>query len=148
MVADKLASYHFSLLTQLALINIEPVWTAGRSDKFQPTPESLKLGGPGMLHLRLVGFGSSMRNNSTFRHIPILVLGDLDKTATPTIDELYKVLREATSLEALSIGQMDRAGECCRKMTACNLRLAEPLSERGPLNPDRLLKLHFFSGGK
>ncbi|KAJ7333928.1 hypothetical protein DFH08DRAFT_813998 [Mycena albidolilacea] len=107
------AALHICLL---ALINIEPVWTAGRSDKLQPTPQFLKLGGPGMLHLRLVGFGLSMRNNS-----------DLDKTATPTIDELYKVLREATSLEALSIGQW--------------------IERRGPLNPDRLLKLHFSPGG-
>lgn len=111
LVADKLSSHQFSQLTQLALINIEPVWGAERSDDLQPTPEFLKLGGPAIRHLRLVGFGLSIRNKGEFRHITILVLGDLDKITAPTVDELYGVLREATWLAGLSIGIWDRAGE-------------------------------------
>jgi hypothetical protein len=89
IVADKLASSCFSHLTQLALINIEPVWTTDRAEKLQPTLEFLKIGEPAMRHLHLVGFGLSMRNNCSFRHIAILVLGDLDRTTAPTMDKLY-----------------------------------------------------------
>jgi hypothetical protein len=110
IVADKLAFSRFSHLTQLALINIEPVWTTDRAEKLQPMLEFLKLGEPVMRHLRLVGFGLLMRNNCSFRHIAILVLGDLDRTAL-TMDELYWMLLEAMSLEALSVGKLDRSGK-------------------------------------
>jgi hypothetical protein len=111
VVADKLASSSFSHLTQLALINIEPVWTTDRPEKLQPTPGFLKLGEPAMRHLRLVGFSLSLRNNCRFRHIAVLVLGDLDRSTAPTMDELYLVLLEATVLEALSVGKLDRTGK-------------------------------------
>ncbi|KAJ7715698.1 hypothetical protein B0H14DRAFT_2644057 [Mycena olivaceomarginata] len=109
VVADKLASSRFSHLTQLALINIEPVWTTDRPEKLQPTPGFLKLGEPAMRHLRLVGFCLSLRNSCSFRHIAVLVLGDLDRTTAPTMDELYLVFLEATGLEALSVGKLDRS---------------------------------------
>jgi hypothetical protein len=111
IVADKLASSRFSHLTQLALINIEPVWTTDHPEKLQPTPEFLKLSEPAMCHLRLVGFGLSLRKNCSFRHIAVLVLGNLDRTTAPTMDELYLVFLEATWLEALSVGKLDRTGK-------------------------------------
>ncbi|KAJ7802561.1 hypothetical protein B0H14DRAFT_2614201 [Mycena olivaceomarginata] len=132
VVADKLASSSFSHLTQLALINIEPLWTTDRPEKLQPTPEFLKLGKPAMRHLRLVGFSLSLRNNGSFRHIAVLVLGDLDRSTAPTMDELYLVLLEATVLEALSVGKLDRT---------------DPLSDREPLHLNRLNKIHFYAGG-
>ncbi|KAJ7304788.1 hypothetical protein DFH08DRAFT_825350 [Mycena albidolilacea] len=132
VVADKLASSSFTHLTQLALINIEPVWTTDRPEKLQPTPEFLKLGEPAMRHLRLVGFSLPLRNNGSFRHIAVLVLGDLDRSTAPTMDELYLVLLEATVLEALSVGKLDRT---------------DPLSDREPLQLNRLNKIHFYAGG-
>ncbi|KAJ7801006.1 hypothetical protein B0H14DRAFT_2615696 [Mycena olivaceomarginata] len=132
VVANKLASSSFSHLTQLALINIEPVWTTDRPEKLQPTPEFLKLGEPAMRHLRLVGFSLSLRNNGSFRHIAVLVLGDLDRSTAPTMDELYLVLLEATVLEALSVGKLNRS---------------DPLSDREPLHLNRLHKIHFYAGG-
>ncbi|KAJ7789651.1 hypothetical protein B0H14DRAFT_2627007 [Mycena olivaceomarginata] len=90
-----------------------------RADKLLPTPQFINLGGPMMCHLRLVGFA-------------ILMLGNLDRTTAPTMDELYRVLLEATWLEALSVGKMDRT---------------DPLSEREPLHLNRLIRLHFFAGG-
>jgi hypothetical protein len=111
-IAGQLASSRFPRLTQVALINIEPVWTTDRADKLLPTPQFINLGGPTMRHLRLVGFGLSMQNNICFRHVAILVLGNLDGTTAPTMDQLYRMLLEATWLEALSVGRMDRTGEC------------------------------------
>ncbi|KAJ7771893.1 hypothetical protein B0H14DRAFT_2632363 [Mycena olivaceomarginata] len=52
----------------------------------------------------------SMRNNKNFRHIAVLVLGDLDQATAPTAVELYGVLLEANWPEALSLGKLGRTG--------------------------------------
>jgi hypothetical protein len=111
IIADKLASYRFSRLTQLALINVEPGWARERPHTLDPTPDFVRLDDPLMRHLRLVGFSLSMRNNQNFRHIAVLVLGDLDEATAPTTAELYGVLLEANWLEALSLGKLGRTGE-------------------------------------
>ncbi|KAJ7762264.1 hypothetical protein B0H14DRAFT_2633948 [Mycena olivaceomarginata] len=102
IVAEKLSSTSFSRLTEMALINIEPGWAREHAHTLNPTPDFIRIGDPAMRHLRLVGFGLSMRYNWSFRHIAILVLGDLDDASAPTMADLYGVLLEATWLEALS----------------------------------------------
>jgi hypothetical protein len=131
----------------MALINIEPGWDRMRAQTLDPPPDFIRIGDPAMHHLQLVGFSLSMRCNRNFRHITILVLGDLDKTTAPTMADLYGVLFEATWLEALWVGKLDRTGESLNGEPNYDLPSTDPLAERKPLILRRLNKLHFFAGG-
>ncbi|KAJ7784062.1 hypothetical protein B0H14DRAFT_2630674 [Mycena olivaceomarginata] len=102
-ITANLATRRFSRLTQLALVNIEPVWDVNGSVTLQPAPEFLALDGIEIHQVHLVGFGLSIRTIRAFRNIATLVLCDLDEAVAPSIDELYAVLRETSGLEALSI---------------------------------------------
>ncbi|KAJ7848117.1 hypothetical protein B0H14DRAFT_2583142 [Mycena olivaceomarginata] len=85
-----------------------------------------------MPHVRLVGFALSLKNTYMFRNIATLVLGDLDHTAAPSVDKLYGVLPEASGLENLSIGRIDRT---------------DPLSSLETLVLMQLKKLHIYTAG-
>ncbi|KAJ7891600.1 hypothetical protein B0H14DRAFT_3126275 [Mycena olivaceomarginata] len=85
-----------------------------------------------MHHVRLVRFAWSLKNTYMFRNIATLVLGDLDHTAAPSVDKLYGVLPEASGLEDLSIGRIDRT---------------DPLSSLETLVPMQLKKLHIYTAG-
>ncbi|KAJ7894930.1 hypothetical protein B0H14DRAFT_2558958 [Mycena olivaceomarginata] len=127
IVVDRLASCRFSRLTQLALTNVEPGWAREHPHTLDPTPDFVRLDDPLMCHLRLVGFSLSMRNNKNFRHIAVLVLGDLVRQRLRPLPSFMECYSKPIGQRPYLLGNWVGWIHC--------------------LSGSRLNKLHFLVGG-